>query len=254
MRKGFKRTARDRSNHWLGEGSDGQDALFVEVEPGLLTIDHALCKFASQFANAYDGYHTKPLSVLVPPQDAVGFHLGFLHERFDVWLWSANSDDLLESAADHFNAQVIANDLPGSLLGSVDLFVYTDSRWDSAQKFAEELLEISAFLSEAGQCAAVLPVIIESGEGRILWGVDSTTSVADFIKSGVFRLESPSASTVVPFKAINTDPSLTASAFVKRHRGFFGKNSEAFCAARFREQDFLESAEDETQSRLLAIW
>jgi len=142
--------------HWLGLGAEGAELLLSSFCPYLYACDQVLCRRILRLAHRIDSHGERPLAVLAPPADFVGWHLPFLAKYFNLFIWTSELGDYVEEAASAFGAEIFSGEIPTGLNGAVDLFLYTDFNWDSEDTFYRAVLEAKNCLTPDGEALFIL--------------------------------------------------------------------------------------------------
>ena len=89
--------------HWLGEGLDGQESLFLELDPFVFRADATICQMARSIYFELTPQRERLSALLLPDGEAIGYHLGFLSSMYQVYLAIPEFDELREAAAEEFS-------------------------------------------------------------------------------------------------------------------------------------------------------
>jgi hypothetical protein len=248
-----KRGKESLSRHWLGEGSFGQDSLLTEIDPHLYAIDQKLCHHISQLAfhNAIkDG---KPEAVIVSGPDAVPWLIPFMTDRYCLWIWGQEEDDLLNAAAASFNAEIFYGELPERLQGRASVAVLAHSHWAGPELLMDALRLFSQTLGAGGRVLTVLRGRMIEGEPHVEWEAGEHTALADLLAGNIFRFEPPVIVEEASLGEIGALRDFGISAFLLRHHEFFGEEARDLVLARMRERDFSDLLRDNAASSRIAL-
>jgi hypothetical protein len=247
------------SSHWLGEGAYGQELLLAEVDPHLFSVDRAISSQVSSLSHRIIPGEDGVYAVLILPEGGVGWQLGYLSRCFNTYVWSSKTDELLDSAARHFGALLLSGDLLAEVDRRVDLLIHTDYLWPSERVFVEEIRCSMELLNDEGVSMFVLvgcrekreesrPLVSRVlgsknfGEDVIEWS-DGRRSYLSWLLS---RFESSEVFSVSVAESLKLDP----SEFIKRNRGFFGRNIRDMMLKRMGESDFQDAGREESGKRV----
>ena len=222
--------------HWLDEGELGRECLFDDLDPFLYAIDRAIATKASQIAHSYDGEDEKPRALLAPPVASVPWQIGNLSRHYRVEIWVPDPDDLVERAAEAFDAHVLVGEIPDELVGMIDLFLVTNTHWENHNHFLLWQKEALPFLAEDGELCVVLRSVGEGGLLSVSWDDGSETLLTDLVSLGPEAKRAEFKTICLPEFAPDKSSFLTD--FLHRHRQFFGRNARDLCLTRMHEDDF----------------
>ena len=243
--------------HWLGEGSDGQESLLLDLDPYLFAADAVLCRAASTVAHRYDGDEKRPLAMLIPPRGTVSWHIGYLAKKFDLCLWIFEQDEIIEEAAEYFNASIFTGELPDGVAGTIDFLLLTEYSWNSVIEFSGAIRTAGSLLSDSGISCAVLRCWGDNDCPTINWGDGGRSGLRELILGDIFHLPSPDGYTMISLPDVDPSQGHGVTDFLKRHRPFFGKNARELFFERMRDPDFCQffsAGEDNRHAVAVLNW
>jgi len=243
----FRRESSRESEHWLGHGIDGLDALLFDLDPYLFALDQSICRLAQQ--TAYSGAERyrenpgeRPKAAILLGYDLNPWIVAFLSEKFDVALVSDYVDPIVEETAEHFNAILLDTDAFLNLEPVFDFVL----RFECSRGIDAELVrtasEVVDLILPGG--IALFPTIPDesiASEKRGNW-IASSLGFRDFSE---VALESVSLGEI---KAL---PDYGATEFAKRHKAFYGKAARDLCLKRIYERDFQTALDSESKVELV---
>ncbi|MCB0323233.1 MAG: hypothetical protein KDD69_06645 [Bdellovibrionales bacterium] len=237
------------TRHWLGEGSAGQESLLLELEPIAYVLDQAVASISTAVAHRLSLRHEKPFAVLVPPAGSVGWQLGYLIKRFNVYLCADPTDDHSQEAADRFGAKLIRGEFDAELEHEIGFFLFGGAEWEDRNTFAFAVRQAQACTADDGIVSALLlgeRTIGASGacETRVLWSDGSSSAMAELGGLSGFTLGVPISTHTVELTMANALDSGRMSAFLKRNRAYFGRETREMLANRIRDEDFCQHFQD----------
>jgi hypothetical protein len=257
--KHYRSDKEDQTRHWLGEGYSGQEALLLDLDPYLYAIDQALCHRISQ--TSHDKYSVRPstTALLIPPSGAVYWQISYLSQRFELSVWADSSDTLVQSAADHFDVELFSGDIPSIVNGKIGLVVNADFTWNSRAQFLSEIRQLASTVSDGGELIVVMPGLQDGSVINIRWRDDSVSELNQLLEMrGLLGLELPQTIFTQRLNEFDYQNADYLSAFLKRHRLFFGRNARDLFLARMRESDFSQllrsSAGNESTVAVMVCW
>ena len=253
-----RRPGSDDSGHWLNEGINGEESLLLELDPYLFACDQMLSTLSSSVAHRAEteAKGELPFAVLVPPEGSVGWQLGYLSKKFNVYIWADEGDDFLREAADQFGAKVISGDLETELTQPIELFLFTDD-WQTQSEFISSLREARDCLSICGTIGAVLKAKGLAVPERVCWADGDECGVTVLQNGGLFPLTAPSELLYARLSDLRPSEGEAFKGFVKRNRPFFGKNLRELLLSRMEEPEFastFRTAGLESAWVILSIW
>ncbi len=240
--KHYRGDKEEQARHWMGEGHFGQEALLLDLDPYLYAIDQVLSHRISQIVHAREDERARPLAVLVPPEATVSWQLAYLAQHFDLSLWSDDSDAILQDAVSHFDAEIFSGELPPLIHGRLSLFVHTDAAWENRSQLRLALRDTASSLAADGEIIVVLRCRGKLSQLEVEWSDGSSSDLSEVLERHVIAgLSEPSQ--VVHLSLADFDPrgSEYLTAFLRRHRDFFGRNARDFFLDRMRDADFSEA-------------
>ncbi|MFN8389103.1 MAG: hypothetical protein U0136_02290 [Bdellovibrionota bacterium] len=259
--KNFERPRAESEAHWLGEGIDGQESLFVELDPYLYRADRNLCQvikfFFYELKDSGGLSSDKPWALLCPAPDAVGWHVGVLAEFFQVSILAPERDELREQVAHRFHAELLDSGIPQGREGLYQLLVHTDTEWEDLERFRASVRFARNAIAPDGRCSFVLRGEIRDEVASIQWGDGSVTELADLTEGRIFLLPTPVMSASLSLPEISPDNDEYLQAFLKRHRDYFGRAARGACLARMADDDFRQAFACEAgayQAAFLLVW
>ena len=236
--------------HWLGEGMDGQDSLFFELDPYLYSADRELAQAIRSFyfrlrdSKVFNN-GDKPKVLFCPPQDAVGFQLGLLSEFFSVSLLAEERDTIREEACAEFHAELLDTGVPPERHQAYDLILHTGCHFRDLDQLRAALRFARDALAFDGRAIFLLAGYVENGEGIIHWADNSTTACSALESGEVFLVKPPVECIIQPLIANAAQDSDYLGAFLKRHRDYFGRAARGLCLERLKEEEFQIKRSDE---------
>ncbi len=236
---------RKEVRHWLGEGELGQDCLFDDLDPYLYAADKTLFHRASTRSHEIQQQRRElePSALLIPRSGTVPWHIEYLSEKFELWIWAFEEDDLLREAGEYFGAQIFVGDsIPENVL-ELDYILCTETEWDGKQDLAEIYRAVQHHLAADGMMSVVWQGEMREGESPL----------AQFSKQQAFLFPEPDFVETVPLSAIANAHEYNVAEFLRRHKRFFGKNARDLCLARMNEKDFMEIARGAGAEKRAAI-
>lgn len=242
-------------HHWLGSGPNIQDSLLLDLNPYTYSLDHLIVRQASQVAFRYEGREKRPLAVLFPPVESIPWQLGVLARNFDICIRAGASDQILEQAAERFNASLFIGELPPTVDSSADFILSTTVEWPSLSLIVEMLEQIHSLISEEGRGALVVPCVSKpDGDVEVLLSDGSSSlSIFEFLNESCFSKFRLRAYYDVPISKLRTYPDFGVNEFSKRHSDFFGKYGRDLCLSRIYEEDFQGILKDKNRCAVLIV-
>jgi hypothetical protein len=233
----------DDLQHWLGQGSLGQESLFLELCPYLYILDQSIYKLAYQVASQHEIRGDKPVALIVSAQDTIGWQIGYISKLFDIYLCSSPDTPGLYEAANKFGGIVSSFD---NVNEQADFYLHIDSKWENENDF---LLTAKASFRKSINGAFVLKCFGTENELEICWEDGSKTPLSEFLEpSGFFGFPRPDYVLSRCLKDIALKENYGVSAFLKRNKAYFGKNARDYCFDRINDNDFRESFSDDLAS------
>ncbi len=244
--------------HWLEEGVDGQQLLFDEVTPELFALDQAICSEINRLAHTGVRPTAKPQAILAPPAGAFGWQMSFLAKHLHVNLWSGEDDESFLKAVSQFSCGLFSGEIPERFRGEIALALFTDSLWGSQREFISTVAEVLAVLADDGKAFFCLRGIADAERVQIVWGDGGVSDLNELCGGDAF-LPGIGAATLVEKIDLTRKKYLESeylSAFLKRHRGFFGKDARETLANRVLGADYQEivARHESAAFALLITW
>ncbi len=224
---------------WQLESLESADARFLELEPFLYCADAALCQLARTVAFTEGHTSDQSAAVVFPPRDGVGWLQGFLSEYYEVTVCSATAEPLLEEVTSRFDAVAVYGAPPQYLLGNSHFVIDCDTSWADEEELFARLWHADELLHEEGAYACVLPAQLhESGPALVTWSDGLTTPLEELLKRPAGPLRTPLQASEIPFANLHVAGDAYLTAFLRRHRAFFGRGVRGACLARMSDPDF----------------
>lgn len=239
------------SEHWMGLGQFGQDALLHDFDPTLYALDQALNSAAVSQFHRLGRREERPLALIVPPEDSLIWHVGRISELFQVGLWQLEPDPVIDDILNRFGASLVQGplaDLPELLA----LVILLQHDWVHAGAWLHTVQTCAESLEEEGMLLALLKVRAQGDSGLVQWQDGSETNVADLQNDLCQEFKSVDNRRVELTPKILSDDEYL-SEFLRRHRSFFGRNARELCLARMSEDDFAPLFRDGSHQALLFI-
>lgn len=229
---------------WRADPLDGPDSLFFELEPYLYCADATLCQFARTIAfSEHDGGDSPP-AVLFPPRDGIGWMQGLLSESFQVTVCTPTPEPLLEEVSQQFNTLAVFGAPPEYLLGNTILAIDGESAWPDEDHFVRRLWQAEELLHEDGAFACVVAGRIgENGSAFASWSKGGETPLGELLELEIGRDRLRLKSIELPFAHLLIHREDYLTAFLRRHRAYFGKGVRGACLARMTDVDFRDCLE-----------
>jgi hypothetical protein len=256
-----RREKKDGEGHWLGEGLDGQESLLLELDPFLYRADRTLCQLikAHFFDLREQGMlpaDNKGFALYCPPEDAVGWHIGFLSEFFRLSLLAAERDALQEEVCARFDVEILDSGIPPGREGCYHLFLHSGSSWEDLDRFRSAVRFFRSVLAPGGLCIFLLQGSSEQEEESILWHSGPPTALRSLENGEIFLLEKPAAVSTLNLAEVLPSDEEYLQAFLRRHRAYIGKAAKGACLARMNDEEFSEAYAFQSRQRsaLLLRW
>lgn len=229
---------------WQLQTLDSEESLFIELEPFLFTADAELCQLARTVAFA-ERTSGEPLSALLfPPREGVGWLQAYLAEHFDVTVCSATVEPLLEEVSQQCGTYAVFGEPPASLRGNVSLAIECETSWHGPEHLSVRFEELRELLRERGTGACIVPGRLgEDGAVSLCWADGSESDLQDVLRPRFGRRHVPLHAEELPFAHLVSNREDYLTAFLKRHRAFFGRGVRGTCLERMADADFRECLE-----------
>lgn len=237
----------DQFRHWLGEGGVGQESLFLDLDPYLYVLDQAICKCIALGAHEYDNHEGRPLAVLVPPEESVSWHIGYVGNLYDLLVCAEPDNEIRNEAACQFGA--VVGDLRADI-EPLQLYLHLDKCWIELGEFVDAVRETRQYLGESGMMAFMLNCWGVEGSLEVCWAEGMKSPLSELVDGDkLFDFDSPKSVISKCLTEITASNSFGLGDFLKRHKMFFGKNARDFALDRFQDLDFRDSFSDEDASK-----
>ncbi|MDD2943023.1 MAG: hypothetical protein PHC51_08675 [bacterium] len=227
-KKSLSKIARDADlSHWLGEGSAGQETLFLHFDPYLYAADKHLVSHMNRLSFASEEHDDLPQATLwLADGLPIFWHLPLLCRSYNVTVVSDDDDDILNAATTFFEAEQIGfEEIFKNFTSAVRLLVYMQSCWESRGDFVAVVRAAIQCLEEDGEAVFILPAWGDREDAlQVCWADGEYTPLADILAGSVFRLPAPDGVKSASLADIAALPDLGARAFVDTHRAFWGRN------------------------------
>ena len=246
----IKKKLHDASeNHWLGEGTAGQEMLLLELDPVLFAVDQALATLSSSIAYHYQPVdYQKPFAVLACPDAALAWQLGYLTKHFNTYLLAENVDEVTDQAADRFNAKLVAG--IEEVEHEITFYLNTNTSWSSRLALVNEVRAARTLLAPSGSACFILRAVEDRGDSVIQWSEGIADRLQDIENGDVFSLPKPDE--VSRHTLNDSPPEDLLPSFTKRNREFFGRNMRELFLQRMQESDFGDCFRKSAQSKIAA--
>lgn len=239
-------------NHWLQEGTAGQESLLLELDPFLFAADQTISTLSSSIAfNFEPDDYEKPFAVLVPPDGAIGWPLGYLSKHYNTYLALDDEDELACQAADRFNAKIIPVESRLEVEHDISFYLNTRLSWRDFAHLAQIARAAFQLLRDDGLACFVLPALKRGAKTLIQWGANEPTDFSLFSSAGVLSLPEPKQVHNCVLSEI--DPIEQLPHFLKRNREFFGRNTRELFLERMQEADFRDCFAKCAEDKLVAV-
>jgi len=225
-----------QSEHWLGHGLDGQEALLFDLDPYLYALDAHICRVSQQIAFSTDARVSKPSkerpkAAIILGDELNPWSIGFLSEKFDLVLVTDFIDPIVEETADHFNAIILDEEKFYNLEPVIDFALFFNCSAELGRDLIKSAFDITNILAIGG--VALFPTRtteILGAEVRANW-LSTTLGFKEFDSIEVFQTS---------FSELLKTPDYGVGEFAKRHKSFYGKEARDLCLKRIYEDDFQE--------------
>lgn len=260
-------TDETQHKHWLGVGSAGPESLLEDLDPTLYSIDALLCGVVTGLLSKGRIGAGRPAAALLQPHNVVLWQMGFINERFDLWVGVSDEDEYLTQVTSALGVELFTWPIPRELYRELSLVVMLGLAWAAPTDFREFVVEVRRNLAEDGRVLVVLPVQSEAVLGdrddtawrasRVVWGDGSATKIDAMLSGDIFGLEAATWCGGVSLGSVGRLHEFGVSEYLKRHRSFFGKGAREITLARMRETDFsgpLRSKDADRNGAVLLSW
>ncbi len=235
------RRQREREhNHWLSEGADGQDSLLLELDPYLYCLDQTISTIAASIWHKYEGEATNPFGMLVQSEGSVGWHIGYLSQKYNLYVHCEELDPVIEQAAERFGLQLISMENEHELLHGIEFFLYTRTLWTDTSSFSKAVHRAIDLRAPDGTICFALAAEGTRERPVLRWQDGSTNELHEICRDIELFAAEPPETFVIPLAETDPFEGLALSAFLKRNRDFFGRDVRDLLVRRMHEADFLD--------------